>query len=67
MQRRNFFIKTGLAAVAAGLQIPEAMAKPPLPRHKPARLRPGATIGLIAPGSPIPETRYAQALENLTT
>ena len=64
MERRKFFIRTGLAAVAAGLQLPPRMGKTPetLPRHKPARLRPGATVGLIAPGSPIAEEKYAKTL-----
>ncbi len=69
MQRRNFFIKTGLMAVAAGLQWPQGMCKTPentpVPRQKPARLRPGATLGLIAPGSPIGEEKYAQTLANV--
>ncbi len=69
MQRRSFFIKTGLAAVAAGLQIPPGMGKSldhtPVPRQKPARLRPGATVGLIAPGSPISEGKYTKTLASV--
>ena len=65
MERRNFFIKTSLAAVAAGLQLPKGMAQTPLYRHKPARIRAGATIGLIAPGSPIAAARYIQMLDNM--
>ena len=66
MERRNFFLKTGLAAIAAGLQLPEGMAQPLIHRHKPARLRPGATVGLIAPGSPIAPARYAKMLDNMS-
>ena len=69
MKRRNFFIKTGLAAVAAGLQLPPGMCLPPnaAPAHrqKPARLRPGATVGLIAPGSPIADEKYAKTLASV--
>ncbi len=35
------------------------------PRHKPARLRPGATIGLIAPASPVSAEKIEKALANL--
>ncbi len=66
MERRNFFIKTGLAALAASLPLPEGMAQTPVHRHKPARLRAGATIGLIAPGSPIATARYAKMLDSMT-
>ena len=69
MQRRNFFIKTGLMAIAAGLQLPPGMGQipenAPIIRHKPNRLRPGATVGLIAPGSPIGEEKYAKTLANI--
>lgn len=69
MQRRKFFLNTGLAAVAAGLPWPQAMCKTvdyaPMPRHKPGRLRPGATVGLIAPGSPISEEKYAKTLASI--
>ncbi|MEO6038208.1 MAG: LD-carboxypeptidase [Saprospiraceae bacterium] len=67
MERRKFFLNTGLAAVAVSLQLPTGMAQSPEHRHKPARLHLGATVGLIAPGSPIPEARYVQALENMGT
>ncbi len=69
MERRNFFIKTGLMAVATGLQLPQGMGKTtenaPFLRHKPVRLRAGATVGIIAPGSPIAGERYTQALTNV--
>ena len=32
---------------------------------KPARLKKGDTIGLIAPGSPIPDDRFGQAIKNV--
>ncbi len=66
MERRKFFIKTGLAALAATLPLPEAMAQTPAHRHKPNRLHAGATVGLIAPGSPIAAARYAKMLESMT-
>ncbi len=69
MKRRNFFIKTGLAAVAAGLYLPPVMGDTPEPAplspRKPARLRPGATVGLIAPGSPIAEEKYTKTLASV--
>lgn len=69
MQRRNFFLNTGLAALAAGLSLPQGMATTldtaPVTRQKPTRLRAGATVGLIAPGSPIGEEKYAKTLASV--
>lgn len=36
-------------------------------RHKPLRLRNGATVALIAPSSPVSEEKLTKALENLRT
>jgi muramoyltetrapeptide carboxypeptidase len=68
MRRRTFFKTTGLASLAAGLSLPSEMqAKETLkkPRMlKPARLRPGATVALIAPAGPFSEDKLANARRN---
>ncbi len=69
MERRQFFKKTGLAGLAAGLSIPgvagrEKRALPP-ELIKPLALEEGSTIALIAPGSPIGEDRVRVATENM--
>ena len=58
MHRRQFFTTTGWAALAAGLPFSPLMAStheapvPAPPRlRKPAALREGATVALVAPGS----------------
>ena len=73
MQRRTFFTQTGLATLAAGLSLTEVMATStesfvaaPPRLHRPARLREGATVALIAPGSPISEEKILKSLANLT-
>ncbi|MDX1911103.1 MAG: LD-carboxypeptidase [Saprospiraceae bacterium] len=70
MQRRNFLQTTGMAALSAGLSrlhpfsaMPEA-EKPRIIR--PARLREGATIALIAPSSPPAPEKLAKAIANLS-
>lgn len=70
VRRRDFFQKTGLAAVVSGfslnLPMPEKLfsEKPRLLR--PARLRPGATIALIAPASPFSAEKLANARANFS-
>lgn len=69
MLRRNFFKTTGLATLAAGLPGFNVMAenaetnRPSL--IKPARLREGATIALIAPSSPPSSEKLAKGIANL--
>jgi len=72
MHRRQFFTATGLAAIASGLNASPLMAAnetaAPAPPHRlrrPATLREGATVALIAPGSPISEEKIAKSLLNL--
>lgn len=70
MFRRNFFKTTGLAALATGLSGFNFMAEnSELNRKsliKPARLREGATIALIAPSSPVQDDKMAKGIANLT-
>ena len=72
MHRRQFFTATGWAALAAGFPFSQLMAStneapvPAPPRiRKPAALREGATVALVAPGSPISEEKIAKSLANL--
>lgn len=69
MHRRNFFKTTGLATLAAGLPRFKVMAEnteADRPRLiKPARLREGATIALIAPSSPPSAEKLAKGIANL--
>lgn len=69
MQRRQFFTRSAQAALAAGLPFSVEMPdnqdiKPKI--TKPLRLRPGTTVGLIAPSSPLAPGKIEQALTNLT-
>ncbi len=68
MKRRDFFKNTGLATLAAGFPNLNSMAKMPFetesPLLKPARLRAGATVALIAPASPFSEEKIASARKN---
>lgn len=71
MLRRKFFKTTALAALGVGAQGLQSMAstqqnetKPRL--IKPARLRPGATVALIAPSSPPSAEKLAKGISNLT-
>ena len=68
MQRRDFFKTTGLAGLATGISLPLEMAATDLvetPRLlKPARLREGAVVALIAPASPFSEEKLANARRN---
>ncbi len=71
MLRRNFFKTTGLAALATGFPQLKAMAEnsensPERSGLKPARLREGATIALIAPCSPPSEEKLTKGIANLT-
>ena len=70
MHRRNFFKTTGLAALATGIPGFKIMAEN-TENHKthllkPARLREGATIALIAPCSPPSAEKMAKGISNLT-
>lgn len=64
MMRRHFMLNTGFAALA-GLFPGQAAATDPPARHKPRRLRPGATVALIAPASPVSDEKIAKALANM--
>ncbi len=67
MNRRNFFQTLGLAAGAATL--PNVLTTknfhPEKELLKPARLRVGMTVGLIAPASPTSPENYPRAVEKL--
>ncbi len=71
MKRRNFFKNTLAAGLVASLPFPKSMAenaasaKPKLLKVSP--LQPGATIGLIAPASPVSEEKYQKAIANLAS
>lgn len=69
MQRRDFFAQTMLAGLAGRLSFPQLMkttSETPQRRLlKPARLREGATIGLIAPASPPAPDKFQKAFSNL--
>lgn len=70
MYRRNFIHRAGigLLAAVADVPMPDALNKTfseNFSRHKPARLQPGATIGLIAPASPVSDEKIDKALANL--
>jgi muramoyltetrapeptide carboxypeptidase len=68
MKRRHFFKNTGLTGLAAGLSLPLKMAatgsveRPRL--LKPARLRAGAVVALIAPAGPFTEEKRTNARRN---
>jgi muramoyltetrapeptide carboxypeptidase len=68
MKRRDFFKNTGLAGFAAGLSLPVAMAENDVAEMpnllKPNRLRPGATVAMIAPAGPFPEEKLTKARQN---
>lgn len=72
MKRRDFY-KTALGAVAATtltsatISENESLRRRKFPRKliKPPRLKSGATIGLVAPASPVPENRWQNTIENL--
>lgn len=73
MNRRSFFKQTGLGMAAIGLPASKILAEMPETKPfgkphltKPPRLREGATVGLIAPASPISDEKYQKAVENLT-
>ncbi len=69
MLRRTFFKTTGMAALASGVPafrfIEKSDPVDTIKLHKPARLRAGMTIGLIAPASPFSEEKLAAARQNL--
>lgn len=68
MYRRRFFGSTGLALLAFMFAAPIAKASPfrHSKQRKPKRLPEGATIGLIAPASPVSEEKIEKALSNLS-
>lgn len=71
MLRRHFFKTTALAALGVSTQALQSMAftqpSAPKPRLiKPARLRTGATVALIAPSSPPSGEKLAKGIANLT-
>lgn len=61
--RRDFFEKTSMATIALGLPSSPAPQDPDL--IKPRALREGATVALIAPGSPIGDERIKAATDNM--
>lgn len=72
MKRRDFFKKTGLAALAGMVPLANMRAEKTKPfeqmNHKlikPPRIRQGALVGLIAPASPPAEEKFGKAFENL--
>jgi muramoyltetrapeptide carboxypeptidase len=70
MRRRNFFKISGLATLVASFPNFKLMAENPEPLKprliKPARLRQGATVALIAPCSPPADEKLAKGIANLT-
>lgn len=70
MHRRKFFKTTGLAALIASFPRFKLMSENPeslKPRLiKPARLREGATVALIAPCSPPADEKLAKGIANLS-
>lgn len=68
MFRRRFIQQTGFTLLASAISAPLAhatTAEKPLAPLKPARLREGATIGLIAPASPASDEKINKALASL--
>ncbi len=66
MTRRYFMEKTLLGAagfwLAGGRSWTSSLKRP---HHRPARLRPGAMVALIAPAGPLSEEKLQKALSNL--
>lgn len=71
MKRRDFFKNTGMAGLAAGFSLCSDMVKSDAPLrphlHKPARLKAGSTVALIAPASPFPPEKLDMARRNFAT
>lgn len=67
MNRRDFNQKIFGAALATPFARQQTTKKRQFPKKllKAPRLKEGATIGLISPSSPIPESRWQQTIENL--
>lgn len=69
MKRRHFLINGGVLALGAGLASPSVLLNhptmPTLKLIKPARIKPGATISLIAPASPPAPEKFEKTFENL--
>ena len=68
MRRRHFLQKAGLGLLASLPVMPAFKMSTSDMRawHKPPRLRPGATVALIAPASPVSEEKLEKALSNMT-
>lgn len=69
MFRRTFFSKITFATLATFCQMPFSNAKSVEMKKKlirPALIRPGAKVALIAPASPPAEAKFEQAFRNLT-
>lgn len=71
MNRRFFVKNSSLAVAAAGVPNLKIMGQnsgaEPASLVKPARLRGGATVALIAPAGPFPEEKLANARKNFET
>lgn len=69
MKRRNFLINGGVLALGAGLAPSSILFNPPtmpVPKLiKAARIKPGATISLIAPASPPAPEKFEKTFANL--
>lgn len=67
MQRRDFFQRTALAALAPALPTVSLSEQTTKPRQrKAARIRTGATVGVISVGYPLAEGQAEKALANLS-
>lgn len=69
MFRRFFLKKAGLALMASGIALPQmsfkSIGESNPKRLKAHRLKPGATVALIAPSSPPSEEKLVKAISNL--
>jgi len=66
MKRKNFLKAVGLAAAASTIPLRNIYPDlSPVERIKPPRLKPGDTIGLVAPGSYIDGQQLNESIKNL--